>query len=49
MRISGIPREFGANNDFFEYLVLRFYDFKLLASLRVIRKITKSQTFLSSN
>ena len=42
MRISRISQKFGADNEFFEYLVLQFYDFKLLVNLRTINKIMKS-------
>ena len=42
MRISRISQKFGADNEFFEYLVLQFYDFKLLVSLTTKNKIIKS-------
>ena len=47
--ISRISREFWADNNFFEYLLLRFFDFKLLVGVRTVRKIMKSQTFQSTN
>ena len=37
MRISRISRESGADNKFFDYLVLRIYNFELLVGQRIIK------------